>query len=413
QGEFGKPPSTINDGSDPFAARPKYERVEDYDGISGQISAGYDTSGPLSLRSWFFVHQLDQEENRYDNAAYNSIARKGSYLKDNETQIFGGTIQSGYDLETAGRFTLALSAQKQELETSGVIRDVRLGGGNWGLRNFDEDQDLNTYSSALEYEVSPLNDLGLVLGYGHYWLDKNAGENDDHGSFLAGAHYDVCQSTRIKASVAGKIRFPSIRQLFDQTSGNTDLTTEKSYNFELGLEQTFAEHILVMLTGFLIDVEDYIEKYETTEIYENNEKYRFQGFELSAETQSIENIMLRAGYSFMDSEDRSRASAIDELEYRPEHKITFEGEYGFDCGVSAYVNVMRVKNQHYYSRNTPIIKSKLNDYTLVNVKIESSLLNDTMSIYVGVDNLFDEDYEESYAFPRAGRNAYAGVKIRF
>ncbi|MCP4682958.1 MAG: TonB-dependent receptor plug domain-containing protein, partial [Desulfobacterales bacterium] len=134
QGEFGKPPGTINDGSDPFAARPKHERVKDYDGISGQISAGYDTSGPFSIRSWLFANQLDQEENRYDNDSYNSIARKGSYLKDNETQIFGGTIQSGYDLETAGRFTLALSAQKQEFETSGVIRDVRLGGGNWGLR---------------------------------------------------------------------------------------------------------------------------------------------------------------------------------------------------------------------------------------------------------------------------------------
>jgi len=41
RGEFGKPPITINDKTDPFASSPKYERVDNYDGFSGQIS------GPL------------------------------------------------------------------------------------------------------------------------------------------------------------------------------------------------------------------------------------------------------------------------------------------------------------------------------------------------------------------------------
>lgn len=413
QGEFGKPPGTL-DNSDPFANRLKYERVEDYDGISGQVSMNYNASGPFSMRSWIFINQLDQEENSYDDSNYNSIAVRRSFLKDNETQIYGGTIQTSYDLETTGLFTLSLSTEKQEFETSGVIRDVNLGGGNWGLRSFDEEEDLNTYSTALEYEVSPFDNFGLVLGYGHHWLKKGAGENDDHGSFLAGMHYDVGKSTGIWGSVARKIRFPSIKQFYDEApAGNEDLQTEKSYNFELGVQQTFSDHTTITVTGFLIDMEDYIEKNETTDQYENNDKYRFQGFELTAETRAIENLLLRAGYSFMDAEDRSSGSEIDELEYRPEQKFTFEGEYCFPFGISAFMNVMHVKNQHYYSRSAPFIQRKLDNYTLVNLKIESSFLNDKMTLYLGADNIFDEDYEESYAFPQAGRNVYTGMKVLF
>lgn len=38
QGEYGKPPGTINDNNDPFASTPKYERIESYEGLSLQLA---------------------------------------------------------------------------------------------------------------------------------------------------------------------------------------------------------------------------------------------------------------------------------------------------------------------------------------------------------------------------------------
>jgi vitamin B12 transporter len=32
-----------------------------------------------------------------------------------------------------------------------------------------------------------------------------------------------------------------------------------------------------------------------------------------------------------------------------------------------------------------------------------------LNFYLGADNVFDEDYEESYGFPQAGRFIYGGV----
>jgi vitamin B12 transporter len=65
------------------------------------------------------------------------------------------------------------------------------------------------------------------------------------------------------------------------------------------------------------------------------------------------------------------------------------------------MNIMYVADQYYYSDSTPLLKRELNDYTLMNIKLDQALLNDRLHLYLGVDNLFDKDYEEAYAFPQA------------
>ena len=36
-----------------------------------------------------------------------------------------------------------------------------------------------------------------------------------------------------------------------------------------------------------------------------------------------------------------------------------------------------------------------------------------LTLYIGIDNLFDEDYEESYGFANPGRYYYGGVAFKF
>ncbi|MBI5117310.1 TonB-dependent receptor [Candidatus Poribacteria bacterium] len=422
QGEFGIPPSTINNAADPFADKPKFERVDDFEEISGQFSVNYDVPGPLGLRAWVFANQMDEERNRYDDDNFDSMddpTIKGTFHENDTTLISGAAIQTTYDLESYGKLTLGLNARSEEFDSDGRIRDVAVSGGGGGgakkfnFRDFDEDHDLQVFSAALEYEVSPIDKLGLVLGYSHNWLDNDEGDNDDAGSFLIGSYYDILKDTRIRGSVARQVRFPTIRQLFDEDGGNPDLTTEKSYNYELGVDQTLPWNSQVSLTGFFIDVKDFIEKSDQTDLFENNDKYRFQGFELTAETRFIENLLLSAGYTFLDTEDKSPGTEKDELQYRPKHKVTLEGRYYFAFGLSAYASVSHIADQVTYSKTTPLLKKDMNDYTLVSVKLEQAFLDGLLNLYVGVDNAFDEDYEESYGFPSPGRFIYAGGEVRF
>ena len=419
QGEFGKPPIIINDKSDPFASSPKYERVDDYEAFSGQVSMNCDLPGPLGLRGWLFVNRQDDDESRYDNNQYHSmddLAVKNTYAKNSTTKIYGGTLQTSVDLQTNGLFTLALSGEEHAFESNVVIRDVKVGGGGastYTTRSFSEDRTVKVYSAAIEYEVSPFDRLGLVFGYSHHWFEKNTGDSDNDNTFLVGAHYDVFENTRIRGSAARKIRFPSIRQLYEENTGNPILTTEKSYNYELGVEQHLLERTTLSLTGFYIDVKDYIEKIDSTNTFENNDEYRFQGVELTAQSRYFKNLLLRAGYTFMDTKDKSSNTEKENLQYRPKDKLTFETQYVFGFGLSLYASVMHVADQYFYSRNTPLQKRKLNDYTLVDIKLNQAFLKKRLHIYLGADNLFDRDYEEAYGLPQVGRTLYAGTEFHF
>ncbi len=416
-GEFGIPPSTINDPEDPFADKPKFERIDNFEGYAGHLSLSYDVPGPLSLRTWVFFNQMREEDNQYDNNNYNSIDDpyvKGSLHQDNKTKIRGGAVQATCDLKSAGLFTIGLNGRREEFFTDGMIKDVRIPRTRppqYAFSYFKYDRDLNIYSAALEYEVHPVKNAGTVVGYSHNWLEMEDGKNDDAGSFMVGAYYDILKDTRIRGSFARQIRFPAIRQIYEEGTGNPDLTTEKSNNYELAIEQKLPGNSKVALIGFLIDVKDYIEKDEATDTFQNNDKYRFQGFELTGETRFLKTLFLGAGYTYLDTEDRSPNTEKDELQNRPKHKLTFESKYYFNFGFSAYMNIIYVADQVFYSKKTPLLKKSLNDYALVNLKLDQALLKNRVNLYVGVDNLFDQDYEQGYGYPQPGRFIYGGVTV--
>ncbi len=159
-------------------------------------------------------------------------------------------------------------------------------------------------------------------------------------------------------------------------------------------------------------MKDYIEFIETvSDKFVNFNKYQFKGVELTAENRYMENLLLRAGYTYTYTKDKSPDTDRDELQYRPEHIATFESKYSFNFGFSAYMNFMYVADQVFYSRRDPLRKKSLNDYFLVNLKLDQALLKGRLNFYLGADNVFDEDYEQSYGFPQEGRFIYGGVTI--
>lgn len=403
-GEFGSPSSAINNRNDSFAKRPKYTRVEDYSGFSTQLAALYDPDSPFGLRAWVFFNELEQDEAQYDDSNYDTITARNSFREENKARSQGGTLQARYDFGDTSRLTAAFSFQTDEYAVDGET-----GRGDPIHLN----EDLDIHNLALEYDVSPFPNLEFVAGYSHHWLGKGEGEDDDQGSFLLGSSYFVSERTQVRGSLARKIRFPSIQQLYDTDAGNSNLDTEKSINYELGMTHQLPWNLTADLVGFSLDVEEYIEKDEDTDRYENHDEYRFRGIELTLEKPFLETGSLLLGYSYLDSKDKSPGAQIDELEHRPKHKVTLQGRYIWRFGLSAYASFSHITGQYHYSSDDPVLKRELNDYSLVDLKLEQTLMQGRLSAYVGADNLLDENYEESYGFPQAGRMIYAGVKVMY
>ncbi len=414
QGEYQQPPSAINNNKDIYANSPKYDAVENIRGYYAQAALSYQDQGPFNLRSWAYFNRQKESPKRYDDAGYDSMTDPTvqTYDLDQTTDVMGVNLQAGYDLKRAGKLTMALIAEHDDWKLSGRNRDQRVGKSKtYSWRDVDDSRNLNIYTAALEYEIAIVKDLQMVLGYNHNWQDKE-GPDKDGGSYLAGLNYQLRPGTGLRGSYAHKIRFPSIRQLYDADGGNADLNPERSDNFELGIDQDLPMNSRVSLTGYYIEVRDYIEK-DANDVFQNNDKYRFSGFELTGETRPVKGLWLSAGYTFLDSKDESAGTEKDELQYRPRHKFTLQGKYTLPFGLSLYAGVQYLADQVYYSKKSPLEKDELGDFALVDIKISQSLWKDRLSIYVGADNVLDKNYEEAYGYPAQGRFVYVGASAKF
>jgi len=416
--EFGIPPVTNFDKNDPFAKKPKFERVDDLEGIAAQLAFDQQLPGPLSSRGWVYFNRLSMLENRYDDATLSTQAANGASRSDSTTDNAGVNLQLKGDWQDHGITTLALLAENSTWDADGFQVSSSGGGGGGGgggtvtTTAFDLQRDLQLYTAALQYELQPLPKLGLVVGVGGHLQRLDDGETEEAGSYLLGLHYDLFAGTRLRANHSRKVRFPSIRQLYEVGSGNADLTAERTMNYEAGIDQQLPAATTLALTGFLMDAKDFIEKSDATDRFENFERYRFEGVELAVENRFVDHLLLRATYSYLHSENRTSGGRRDVLQYRPRDKYTLEGRYVFPFGLTADASLLHVARQYFYNKDWTL-KKRLNDYTLVNLKLGQDLLEKRLNLYVGADNLLDEDYEQSYGLPQAGRTLYAGVEYRF
>lgn len=414
-GEYGIPGSVIDDSSDFFAPNPKYARIDDFEGLSLQLAGEYSPSDTFSLRSWAFINRMNQEYNEFETAEFDTWI----YKYDQHAETRGIFLQPTLDMGKIGRITLGFSAEKSQWESHGKIKDhlvlvsVFPMVWEWAIGYPYNKKEVDLYSLTMEYEFMATPKLGFVLGSGYHSQSRDELEDDDHSLLLA-SHYDMSDRLRLNAAYQRSIRFPSLRQLYDDRGGNPELETERVNHYTTGMELKLPRKTLITLDGFKSIARNFIEKNKQGVNYpfENFDKYEFKGAEIALESRAIQNLMLRASYSLLRTKDLS-GTGRDQLHNRPEKRITFSGKYDFPFGLSFYSSILHVADQYYYTRNPPYIKAKLESHTLCNMKLNQRLFNDRINLYVGVNNVFDENYERSYGLPQAGRFVYGGVEIKF
>jgi vitamin B12 transporter len=415
-GELGVPPNAIDDPADPFASRVRFERVEDQRGLSGQLSMQWDPEGPLEVRSWVYANRLDEDRRRYDDDSYDSMTDprvSGTFRADNDSLLTGHALHAGWSLGRWGRLRGAFQTRREDFDTEGRIRDVRLGGGRFDMRDFDESSHQTVYNGGLEYEAELLPGVGFVVGYGHSFLDKDSGENDDASTFLAGASWRVRPGTELRGSVSRKVRFPSLRQLYEPGRGDPDLAAEHSWNYEIGFRQQLPRSTVLDVALFWMDVDDFIETDEATGLLANQDQYRFRGVEVALEARPFEALDLRASYSFLDSENRSSGTDQDGLQNRPAHRTAVELRYRLPYGFAFRAAGYYVADQVVHSRQAPVRQRGTGDYFVAEMRIAKTVREDRAWLYFGVDNVADASFQESYGVPGPGRVFFGGLEGRF
>jgi outer membrane cobalamin receptor len=405
-GSYGKPPSIYSE-SDDFGKKAKYERLEDYSELGSQLNLRHEFSIPFTMDISLYGNQRNELTKTFDDESYDTQDKKGSGRSRSTSSVAGVNLRGSYDYDTYGVLTLALNGEAQSWEETGFTKP-----SNNKVTDINVNQDLQEYSTALEYSITPVDPLTLVAGVGYVTQSGPESETAADWTYVLGANYRPFEGTSISANHARKVRFASIRNLFDSTSGNPDLEPEVAKHFEIGLSQELPFKTVFTGAIYRTYAEELIEKDNVTEIYENYEDYLLEGFEVGLENTFFDSFWVKAAYSYLHTEDKSDDSNRDELQYRPRDTVSLQAKYTCPFGTSLYGSVYYVANQYTYNDDASL-KKRMDDFTVVDVKLSQPFLDDSLNVYAGVNNLFDENYEESYGFPRPGRALYCGFDYMF
>ncbi|QTE90697.1 TonB-dependent receptor plug domain-containing protein [Shewanella algae] len=470
-GEWGKPP---RDGSG--SGRVKFERVDDYDSQTFQLGLAHKFNDTFTFRGFGYHNQSDTYETVYGDNSYAELtqAQDGrSKVQGANLQLItdfdtAGILTTSVIAEKQSWEAVAESLGSSKSGSSKVAAAKGSGGGtgsgggngsgggtgsgggngsgggtgsgggngsgggtgsgggngsgggtgsgggngSGGGSGESFDDSAWVYTAAAEYQFQSEGDWGFTLGGAYHDMDKTEGNENDY-SALASGFWQAADDTRLSLSVARKVRFPSMRNLYSLSSGNQELETEISKHVELGLEQGLGMNTELQLYLYHTDADDYIAK-DASGMYQNMGNYRFQGLDTVLSNNSIENLDLSLSYSYLHAEDRDSSTGFDGLDYRPKHQLRFQLGYKLPTETRIHLNVERIMDQNYYEQEKiggqKVWQEKsLDDYTLVDINLVQPLLKDKLELYLRATNLLDENYYQSDSLPQAGRQVFVGI----
>ena len=408
KGYYGKP-AEVRDftggDADPFARRPRFERLDDYEGFSLDLTGKYKFQIPLTLQPTLFFNRLDELTNNYDNADFQTQNINRSFRQSTRSDIAGANLQASYDMMEHGLSSAAINCRHEQWDARGF---QRIAGNALQTILIDESADICSFS--YEHELKLFDRFGLTGGAGYAWQDRPSGD-DDGLTYLVGGYYDLFPGTRIHVSHSHLIRFPTLRDLFEPGRANPNLESEKTDHYEAGIQHEFSQFPAGLgITVFRIDAEDFIET-DSNGIAQNVEEDRFEGVEVTAETRPLDSLTLRAAYTFLESRNLSTGVTNRDLQNRPQHQLSVETLYQFPWDMHLYLAWLHIEGNLDLSRQTPIRSRETGNYDVLDLKVEKNFGN--ASVYARALNLLDEDYVESAGFPAPGRTVLVGGELSF
>ncbi len=265
---------------------------------------------------------------------------------------------------------------------------------------------------AVEHELTPGNRLAAVLGAGYAVQSRDERDSDGSFNFLLGGTWTLTPSTALRGSVARRIRFPTLRDLYGADRGNPELEAERTLNYEVAIEHAPDSTALrVELALFRVEAEDFIQR-TPAEILGNSQRTRFRGLELAGRYRPARwGVDVTSSYTYLEAENRSPEAGVAKIQNAPEHKFTLTIERQTSAGLRVRAELLVVADNFALSRTRPTRALEIGDYAVVGLSFVWPVFAERLRLTGRVDNLLDEDYAESIGFPAPGRRLFVGLEL--
>ncbi|MDC9726046.1 MAG: TonB-dependent receptor, partial [Gammaproteobacteria bacterium] len=235
--------------------------------------------------------------------------------------------------------------------------------------------------------------------------------NDDNEQFGGNTTGNVSWGIRLNDNLRSYISYgtafvaPSLIDLYDTYSGNTNLNPEKSKSFEVGVTGR-NESLSWSANAYQTKIKDLIQ-YKSlggwSGIMENIAEAKIRGLELEVSTQ-FSGIDLDSQISLMNAEDQSGGvNNGNVLPRRAEQTFTLNASKSF--GKFSLASKLFVSGKRYDdTANT----RRLGGFTTVDVIGAYQMTSDT-SLKLKISNLFDKQYETVAGYNTDGANLLLSI----
>lgn len=193
-----------------------------------------------------------------------------------------------------------------------------------------------------------------------------------------------------------------------------DRSTYHGESLAFDWQHTLRFHKTNILTFGVETREDkaYSDYYSESFFGPNTAEAESYGFELTATVTPLDDLTMRAGYTWTKTEDKS--TGMDLLR-RPENKVFFETNYRFSKKGNFNLEIAYVGHREdlvYDPVTWAAMRVKLGRYMLANLAASYDVTK-WLRLFGRVDNLLDREYEEVSGYGTHGISGYGGLKVSF
>jgi iron complex outermembrane receptor protein len=315
-----------------------------------------------------------------------------------------------------------------------------------GNLTFDQNETVTSTGVYVQDQLSISEDFEISLGVRYDRVnfdltDRFLSDGDNSGSRyldeispMLGAVMDVTPNLNLYATVSSSFQTPTSTEFAnpDGSGGfNQNLEPQLATNFEIGVRGQLSNQQRFELAAFTIDVKDELIPFETAaspgrDFYANAGRSTRDGIEFSYSAEPTPSLSWIVSYTYSDftfdqfTDDNGNNFAGNRLPGIADHSVFAEIVYKHSKGAYGAIDVQYVDELFANNANTETIDA----YTLTSLRVgfDKSIGSFELGPFVGVHNLFDEAYTANVrinAFggrffePGPGRNAYAGISIRY
>ncbi len=263
-------------------------------------------------------------------------------------------------------------------------------------------------SPFLQNEISIGKDLNLNLGT--RWDDySNFGRESTQST---GFSYNIGERVKLRVNYAKGFRAPTFNDLYWPASrfstGNPDLHPEKGWTWEGGFDLDYANGLKINATYFTSKLKGLINWARgTNRVWRpsNVNSAQIDGVEFKTIVPLLKNLNLDFGYTYLNAMDTNTDKY---LTYRAKNKFDFGLTYEIGSKFEIRFYGQSLGRRYIDTSNSELLKEDLITYLDMSYK-----MNNNLTSFLTIDNIFNKKYSRVYDYPMPGFAINGGVRVDF